>query len=108
MCRLNIASTIIDSISFPACVTISLYGTYIAIHILNTACPPFTFNNTLSNTDKCQPYPMFSNTTDEASAVCPCNPGYFRSSDGIRSEDTMPCTRKHIVTVYSKNLLQVI
>lgn len=55
-----------------------------------TVCPPFTFKNTLSSTDVCQPCPLFTNTTDSdtAVAVCPCDPGYYRTED----EDALPCT----------------
>ena len=57
-----------------------------------TACPPFTFKNTLSNTDMCQPCPLFGKTTDSdaAVAVCPCDPGYYRTEN----EDDLPCTSK--------------
>ena len=65
---------------------------YLLMYFEHTACQPLSFKNTLSNDDMCQPCPMFSNTTDIAVAVCPCDPGYFRPLDG--SEDAMPCTRK--------------
>ena len=62
---------------------------YLHISLYFTACPPFTFKNTLSNTDTCQPCPSFSNTTesDTGVAVCPCDPGYYR----IRDDPTLPC-----------------
>ena len=67
--------------------------------ISNTACQPFTFKNTLSNDNMCQPCPMFSNTSGvaTATAVCPCDSGYFRPLDG--SEDTMACTREYTTAI---------
>ena len=58
--------------------------------LMYAACPPFTFKSTLSNTDVCQPCPLFSNTTDSdtAVAVCPCDPGYYRNE----GEDALRCT----------------
>ena len=58
--------------------------------IFTTACPPFTFKSTLSNTDVCHPCPLFSNTTenDTGATVCPCDPSYYRAVN----EDDLPCT----------------
>ena len=41
----------------------------------------------------CKPCPMFSNGSEPAMEVCPCDDGYFRPSDG--SEDAMRCTREY-------------
>ena len=44
----------------------------------------------------CKPCPMFSNTSEPAMEMCPCDDGYFRPSDG--SEDAMNCTREYTHT----------
>ena len=44
----------------------------------------------------CKLCPLFSNTTEWAMEVCPCDDGYFRLSDG--SEDAMNCTREYTHT----------
>ena len=59
-----------------------------------SACEPFYFKDTLSSTEMCTPCPLFSNTSEPAMEVCPCDDGYFRPSDG--SEDAMRCTRKYM------------
>ena len=63
----------------------------------NTACPPFTFKDTLSNTDVCQPCPLFSNTTenDTAVTVCPCDPGYYMAVN----EAALPCTSEGLLMI---------
>ena len=70
-----------------------------------TACEPFHFKNTLSNTEMCKPCPLFSNTSEPAMKVCPCDDGYFRPSDG--SEDAMPCTREYTHTCIHSYTLKI-
>ena len=71
-------------------ITIIVEIDLITIIIHYTACPPFTFKNTLSNADMCQPCPLFSNTTENDTAVteCPCDPGYYRAEN----EAALPST----------------
>ena len=66
------------------CVLIGLFS--------STACPPFMFKNTLSNTDMCQPCPAYSNTTESDTGVdvCTCSPDFYRAM----GEDAMRCTRE--------------
>ena len=69
---------------------------YLIDLFVTTACEPFHLKNTLSNTEMCKPYPLFSNTTEPAMELCPCDDGYFRPSDG--SEDAMRCTHEYTHT----------
>ena len=86
--------TVLISLYLILCIMeISLLQSF-SYQCINTACPPFTFKNTLGNSNVCQPCPLFSNTTenDTTSTVCPCDPGYYRSKS---DEITLPCTSEY-------------
>ena len=68
-----------------------MLSSYYSVHY--AACETFHFKSTLSNTDVCKLCPSFSNASEIASGVCPCDDGYFRPNDG--SEDDIACTREY-------------